>query len=234
MDGITAGTVVGGKVLTVDNNKDLSGIRNLTATDSIVIGTTSISGTTVAPIGGITLGQSSNGKVITQDNSGRIAIGAAGGNQVLNIVSHDNVDGGLELAGLVTSSAAELNILDGVTANKDDLNKLDGSSAGAISNSKAVIYGANGEVNASKLQIGSTDVTSTATELNILSGANVTASELNVLSGVTADSDDINKLTGVSPGVVSNNKAAIYGDAGQLNATSIQIEGSTVINCSRT
>ena len=46
--------------------------------------------------------------------------------------------------------------------------------------------------------------------------------------GVTADSGDINKLTGVSPGVVVNNKAAIYGDAGQLNATSIQIEGSTV------
>ena len=54
----------------------------------------------------------SNGKVITQDNSGRIAIGAAGGNQVLNIVSHDNVDGGLELAGVLVTSSANFESFD--------------------------------------------------------------------------------------------------------------------------
>ena len=42
----------------------------------------------------------------------------------------------------MTSTAAELNILDGVTASTAELNILDGTSAGTIVNSKAVIYGA--------------------------------------------------------------------------------------------
>jgi hypothetical protein len=66
----------------------------------------------------------------------------------------------------ITSSASEINILDGVTANKDELNLLDTSVAGTVVNSKAVIYGSNGEVNASILQIQSTAITLTASQLN--------------------------------------------------------------------
>ena len=46
-----------------------------------------------------------------------LTFGSTGGNQVLNVASHDLVNGGLQLAGtLVTASAAELNILDGDTS----------------------------------------------------------------------------------------------------------------------
>jgi len=68
----------------------------------------------------------------------------------------------------VTSTPAELNILDGVTATTAELNLVDGSSAGTIVNSKAVVYGASGEVNATTLQIGGTSITATAAELNYL------------------------------------------------------------------
>jgi hypothetical protein len=86
----------------------------------------------------------------------------------------------------VTSTASELNILDGVTSTASELNLVDGSSAGTIVNSKAVIYGSSGEVNATTLQIAGTSITSTATELNILDGVTTTASEINVIDGDTS------------------------------------------------
>lgn len=55
----------------------------------------------------------------------------------------------------VTSTAAELNILDGVTATTEELNILDG-------------------------------VTATATELNVLDGVTATTTELNHVDGVTS------------------------------------------------
>ena len=58
-----------------------------------------------------------------------------------------------------------LNILDGVTSTAAELNLVDGSSAGTIANSKAVIYGSSGEVNATTLQIAGTSITSTASRV---------------------------------------------------------------------
>ena len=55
-----------------------------------------------------------------------------------------------------------------VTSTPAELNLVDGSSAGTIVNSKAVVYGASGEVNATTLQIGGTSITATAAELNYL------------------------------------------------------------------
>jgi hypothetical protein len=88
----------------------------------------------------------------------------------------------------VTSTASELNILDGVTSTATELNLVDGSSAGTIANSKAVIYGSSGEVNATTLQIAGTSITSTAAELNILDGVTSTATELNIMDGNTSAS----------------------------------------------
>ena len=85
----------------------------------------------------------------------------------------------------ITSSVSELNILDGVTATAAELNLIDGSAAGTIANSKAVIYGSSGEVNATTLQIAGTAITSTAAELNILDGVTATTSELNLMDGGT-------------------------------------------------
>jgi|11_taG_2_1085331.scaffolds.fasta_scaffold03994_2 hypothetical protein len=84
----------------------------------------------------------------------------------------------------VTSTAAELNILDGVTSTAAELNLVDGSSAGTIANSKAVIYGSSGEVNATTLQVAGTSITSTAAELNLLDGSAKSTSSITV-----ADSD---------------------------------------------
>ncbi len=102
----------------------------------------------------------------------------------------------------LTSTATELNLLDGVSglvqadftklaavdSTSTELNLVDGSSAGTIVNSKAVIYGSSGEVNATTLQIAGTSITSTAAELNILDGVTATATELNIIDGDTSAS----------------------------------------------
>jgi hypothetical protein len=112
----------------------------------------------------------------------------------LDISGNVDVDGTLETDALsingttVTSTGTELNILDGVTSTATELNLVDGSSAGTIVNSKAVIYGSSGEVNATTLQIAGTSITSTASELNILDGVTATATELNIMDGDTSAS----------------------------------------------
>jgi hypothetical protein len=116
----------------------------------------------------------------------------------------------------LTSTATELNLLDGVSglvqadftklaavdSTSDELNLVDGSSAGTIVNSKAVIYGSSGEVNATTLQIAGSSITSTAAELNLLDGVSglvqadftklaavdATAAELNIMDGGTSAS----------------------------------------------
>ena len=98
----------------------------------------------------------------------------------------------------ITSTTSELNILDGVTSTASELNLVDGSSAGTIVNSKAVVYGSSGEVNATTLQIAGTSITSTAAELNILDGVTSTAAELNILDGVTSTAAELNILDGVT------------------------------------
>ena len=108
----------------------------------------------------------------------------------------------LEILDGATVTTDELNILDGVTSTASELNLVDGSSAGTIVNSKAVVYGSSGEVNATTLQIAGTSITSTAAELNLLDGVSglvqadftklaavdATATELNIMDGGTAAS----------------------------------------------
>jgi len=55
-----------------------------------------------------------------------------------------------------------------------------------------------GELSATTLDIGGTNITATAAELNILDGVTSTADELNILDGVTATTAELNILDGVT------------------------------------
>lgn len=102
----------------------------------------------------------------------------------------------------ITSTAAELNILDGVTASTAELNILDGVTAttaelnyvdGVTSNIQTQLD-AKGTVSS----LSDLSITSTASELNILDGVTATTAELNILDGVTATAAEINLLDGVT------------------------------------
>jgi len=80
-----------------------------------------------------------------------------------------DLSNGVQIGGVaVTSTAAELNILDGVTSTAAELNILDG-----VTSTAAELNILDG-------------VTSTAAELNILDGVTATAAEINLIDGGTA------------------------------------------------
>ena len=190
----------------------------------------------------------------------------------LDISGNVDIDGTLETDAFsingttVTSTAAELNILDGVTATATELNIMDGDTSATsttVADADRVVLNDNGtmkqvavtdlaayfddeitampnltsvgtlttltvdnviingttightddtdlitvadglvtvagEISVTTLDIGGTNVTSTAAELNILDGVTATATELNIMDGVTASTAEINILDGVT------------------------------------
>ena len=92
----------------------------------------------------------------------------------------------------------------GVSATAAELNLNDGSSAGTIVNSKTVVYGSAGEVNATTLQLAGTAITSTAAELNLLDGVTATTTELNYVDVTTLGTTEASKaVTADANGVVT-------------------------------
>ena len=110
----------------------------------------------------------------------QIIVGGVRAKNKLEIGS-GSVTGTLAISGTnVTSTANELNILDGVTATTAELNLLDG-------------------VTATTSELNIVDgVTATTNELNNLDGYTGTTSELNILDGVTATTAELNIVDGMS------------------------------------
>ena len=111
--------------------------------------------------------------IITQGSGGNVTLEVGKGAIVL-------ADGAGSGAAVTDFTAAVQNVTDlsspfnvgatSVTTSGVELNLLDGSAAGTVVNSKAVIYGSSGEVNATTLQIAGTSITATAAELNFVDG----------------------------------------------------------------
>jgi len=107
----------------------------------------------------------------------------------------------------ITSTPAELNILDGVTATATELNLIDG-------------------VTATTAELNILDgVTSTAAELNILDGVTSTAAELNILDGVTTTAAEINLIDGGTARgttALADGDGILINDAGTMRMTSVE------------
>jgi hypothetical protein len=154
--------------------------------------------------------------------------GAGGAAAVVDITATIDL-GSLIIGGTtVTSSAAELNILDGVTATTAELNLVDGSSAGTIVNDKAVIYSAAGQVNATSLAVGGTEITSTPVELNILDGATLSTAELNYVTGVTSaiQTQIDTKAPSTSPTLTSPTLASVITITGGTQSWTVTAAGT--------
>jgi len=152
----------------------------------------------------------------------------------LDISGDVDVDGTLETDALsingtsVSSTAAELNILDGVTSTTAELNILDG-----VTSTTAELNILDG-------------VTSTTAELNILDGVTSTTAELNLLDGSTAgtvvaskalvaDSNkDIGEFRNITlTGELDAGSLDVSGDAdidGTLEADAITVGGTNILS----
>ena len=137
----------------------------------------------------------------------------------------------------VTSTAAELNLLDGVTATTAELNILDG-----VTSTAAELNILDG-VTSTAAELNILDgVTSTAAELNILDGVTSTAAELNLLDGVTATTAELNYVDVATAGTVEASKAIVVDSnkdftgarnitlTGELDAATLDISGDADID----
>ena len=104
----------------------------------------------------------------------------------------------------------------------------------------------SGEVSMTTLDIGGTDVTSTATELNFVdgsgagtivpskavvygSGGQVNATILQIGgTSISSTAAELNYLDTSSAGTIVPSKAVVYGSSGEVNATTLQIGGTSI------
>jgi hypothetical protein len=139
----------------------------------------------------------------------------------------------------ITSSTAELNILDGVTSSTAELNILDGVTATAIELNKLVgLTSTTAELNkltgvtATSAELNKlAGVTTTSAEINLLAGLTSTAAELNILDGATLSVTELNYVDGVTSAIQTqlNNKQAVVADVsdteiGYLNGVTSAIQ----------
>ena len=119
------------------------------------------------------------------------------------------------LAGL-NSSTAELNKLDGVTATTAELNLLSGTSAGTLTASKALIADSNSSIDTIR------------TNALYLSGTQLISNvaELNLLSGITAIDTDISTVAGSHTTLVSALAAKTYIDN---TRSGLEVKDSVVV-----
>ena len=210
----------GSSSIDIDLDSESLGILGGTGIDSTASGT----GVTLAidsTVATLTGSQTLTNKTLTAPTLTGTAVVAS-----LDISGDVDVDGTLETDALsinsttVTSTAAELNILDGVTATASELNILDG-----VTSTTAELNILDG-VTASTAELNIMDgVTSTTAELNILDGVTSTAAELNILDGKAfLDEDDMSSNS--ATGIASQQSIKAYVDA-QITAEDLDFQADS-------
>ena len=210
---------LGGKLDTADNI-----ITNDAQANVVIHGNTSVSSSA-----GVKLGSHATLYTFVKDSNGRLGINtndpqkslevvgtfsAANDSefrQNLDIALHNGTDVGLQLGGtLITSTAAEINKLDGFTGDVADLNKLSGTSdtlapadLDAVENFEQTVSSSTDTLTIKDgnicLDVACHDLASYGLKL---AGTLVTSSaaELNILDGCLADVNELNKLQIVNDG----------------------------------
>jgi hypothetical protein len=159
-----------------------------------------------------TFTQGSGGNVSVLNGTTKILStnGAGGAAAVVDITAAIDL-GALIIGGTtVTSSAAELNILDGVTATAAELNILDG-------------------VTASTAELNILDgVTASTAEINILAGATLSTAELNYVTGVTSaiQTQIDTKAPSASPTLTSPTLASVITVTGGTQSWTVTAAGT--------
>jgi hypothetical protein len=103
--------------------------------------------------------------------------------------------GSIDGATLGTNSAITQAVIDNININGATIGHTDDTDLMTLADGIVTVAG---EVSMTTLDIGGTNVTSTAAELNILDGVTATASELNIMDGVTATTSELNIMDGVT------------------------------------
>ena len=213
VENAAAGSAVADRTKTVTGDADTTHYLTFVADDN-----SSATAETVFTDGGITYNPASNLLSIGATDVTTLKIG---GVAVTSTAAEINLLDG------VTSTTAELNILDGVTSTAAEINLLDGVTA--TTSELNILDG----VTSTAAELNILDgVTSTAAELNLLDGVTSTTAELNLLDGVTATTVELNYVDGVTSNVQTqiNSKCATGANVntlvGTTSAQTVPVDGN--------
>ena len=144
------------------------------------------------------------------DGDAAISIADGGGVTANDFSSSSvNIDGGaIDGVTLGTNSAVTQAVIDNVNINGSTIGHTDDTDLMTVSSGLLTVAG---EVSMTTLDIGGTDVTATANELNILSGVTATASELNLMDGGST----------VGTTAVAGGDGIVTNDSGTMKQTSV-------------
>jgi hypothetical protein len=198
--GVTAGTAQPSKALVLNSSSNItSGINSLTST-SLVTTNLTVNGTSFTnsiitnlnALDSVTAGTASASKALIVDGSRNI--------NNINILGATTLNGTLGTA--AQTNITSVGTLTGLTsAGNVNISQHNGTTTG--------------------LQLNSVLVTSSAAELNRLTGILSTTAELNKLFGVTATTSEFNKLAGLTPTTAELNKlSGVTATTNQLNFVS--------------
>ena len=173
------GTISGNQIVTIPDSLEKMYIIKNSTSGAHTVQFKTVSGS------GVTFGASDKGTKLVFANGTNVVDAGLGG--------------GIDLNGeeLILDEDADTSI----TADTDD--QIDIKIAGAddfrfTANTFTALSGSSVVIPDSGLTLGSTAVTSTAAELNILDGVTSTAAELNILDGVTSTAAELNILDGAT------------------------------------
>ena len=158
---VTPGTVSATKAMVVDSSRNITNLNNLKTTGSIGVNSTSpdkqveINSTTgdcLRLTYNTSGGSATNYVDLLTSSSGNLTLLSSGlttfidSSNNLDVAGHNGSTLGLKLAGvLVTATADELNLLDGVTATTTELNYVD-TTAGTVVASKAMVVDSSRDI----------------------------------------------------------------------------------------
>tara|TARA_R100001594_G_scaffold48466_1_gene81315 strand:+ start:3568 stop:5529 length:1962 start_codon:yes stop_codon:yes gene_type:complete len=169
--GAAVGTVVASKVVTVDSNKDVASFRNITLTGELDAGSLDISGD--ADIDGtleadaITIGGTAIGSLYgaVAGSSSIVTTGALDSGSITSgFGSIDTGSSAITTTGLISGGSLDI---DDVVINGSTIGHTDDTDLITVANGVVTVAG---EISVTTLDIGGTNVTSTAAELNLIDG----------------------------------------------------------------
>jgi hypothetical protein len=209
MDGVTATTaelnIMDGVTSTTAELNIMDGVTATTAEINILDGDTAASSTTLADADRVIVNDNGTMKQVALSDfetffesaldttSNITTVGALNSGSITS--GFGNIDNGsstITTTGLITGGSLDI---DDVVINGTTIGHTDDTDLMTVADGVLTVAG---EVSMTTLDIGGTNVTSTAAELNILDGVTSTAAELNILDGVTSTAAELNILDGVT------------------------------------
>jgi len=235
LDGVTSTAaelnILDGVTSTAAELNILDGVTATAAEINIIDGDTSATSTTLAAADRVIVNDNGTMKQVALSDfetffesaldttSNITTVGALDSGSITS--GFGNIDTGsstITTTGLITGGSLDI---DDVVINGTTIGHTDDTDLMTVANGVLTVAG---EVSMTTLDIGGTNVTSTAAELNILDGVTSTAAELNILDGVTSTASELNILDGVTATAAELN----YSDTGAAVGTVVASKVVTV------